>query len=209
MKKYIVAAVCVCLMCVSSVSAQNQAQPFVAPQTGVGVPQTTVAPVYPGPVYPAPAPGFQTPIMQPPAGQGWYPNAPVYPTYPQYNPPVVQTPNVVTGVQFDAWGRPIVNSQSTTVLNSATQPGRDQYVAGSLRQVNRYEMDQFGRRVHVTGWEWIGAFDGQPHGNLNRQVVTTGPGGTNVQNDVIMFSTDGAQPNTPPQPAGNGSGNGG
>jgi hypothetical protein len=167
----------------------GQPQPFVSGQTYI--PGQTYFPgtIVQQPYYPPYVPN--QPIIQPWPGSGSFTPGyvpPVYYPVPDPNPVVGYVPNTVTSITYDIYGNPIVSSQSQTVLQSATGPLRNTAIAGTTRAVNRYELDQYGRQVHVTGTEWLGA-DGIWHGNLNRQTLTVGPGGViQNQNDIINYS---------------------
>lgn len=148
---------------------------------------------YPGMIVQQPYyPQYPQPVIQPWPGSGSFTPGYVppvyYPSAPDPNPVVGYVPNTVTSITYDIYGNPIVSSQSQTVMQSATGPLRNTAVAGTTRNVNRYELDQYGRQVHVTGTEWLGA-DGIWHGNLNRQTVTVGQNGViQNQNDIINYS---------------------
>ncbi len=157
-----------------------------------GPPWNQVGPYYPQPGYTQPIYPQNYPINM----NGFQPQ--VY--YPPYNPAVIQTPNQLQSVQYDQWGRVILNTGSQTVYNSAFNAGRNQVMPGTLVNVSRYELDQFGNSVHVTGQEWTG-LDGQPHANLNRNTVTSN-NGVIINNDNVQVYRSQATPPTPTPDAG-------
>jgi hypothetical protein len=137
------------------------------------------APSWPAttPSYPSINPATGLPVISDPF-TGVNPFAPPKP----YNPVIAQTKPKVTNVQYDAWGRPIVTVEKDEVQQSALDPYRHVIDPGSLRQVNRYEYDAYGQRVHVTGTEWTSY--GKPHSNLKKTKVSMSGDGTTVVNNV-------------------------
>lgn len=189
-----------------AVGSQSQAQYVgpVSPYTPPNGPsyQPYAPAMTPQPYYPTNQPAYY------PANNGGYTpgNPSVY-----YNPNAVVAGNASGSMYWDPQRGWVTNTQQTTVLNSATSPGRAPLDASSVQYYNYWNGSQW-----VRGSRWLGQ-DGLWHGEDTNTVMNpngssssttvyrSAPGGAGATNHGVNRAVGGA--NTPgayqnPQRAG-------
>lgn len=102
-----------------------------------------------------------------------------------WDTPVIQQQNP-TVIQYDPYGRVIVNQSQDQVFDSAYDPNRHIVDPGSYRNVNYTTYDQWGRQVQVWGVTWTSY--GVPHSKLSQRVITNigGGGGGVIVNQTTV-----------------------
>ena len=115
----------------------------------------------------------------------------------QWNPIVWDSGQHVSGISYDPFtGRIRVRTDHRKIRESALDPNRQDIDPGSYERVDEYQTDAQGRRWRVTGYRWTS--NGVPHGNLNRQRVSSNGGIDHDENENVIYSpTVGSQRSIP------------
>ena len=86
------------------------------------------------------------------------------------NPVVSDTGVNITATGIDPFGRPVVQTDQSTIHQSALDPNRGTVDPGSVETSSSIVMDSFGNTVRETTTSWTSF--GVPHSETTRQIIS-------------------------------------